>query len=89
MKKPSFDDIVQAVVKRRKRVERVFLVLTLLCAICFPFVGVNYDLSEYLPDFAPTRQALNVMEAEFGYPAWPGSWSKTFPYRKPKTSGTA
>lgn len=68
MKKPSFDDIVQAVVKRRKRVERVFLVLTLLCAICFPFVGVNYDLSEYLPDFAPTRQALNVMEEEFGYP---------------------
>ena len=44
------------------------MVLTLLCACCFPFVGVNYDLSEYLPDFAPTRQALDVMEREFGYP---------------------
>ncbi len=29
---------------------------------------VNYDLSKYLPQFAQTKQALDVMEDEFGYP---------------------
>lgn len=49
-------------------IERLFFIATVICAICFPFVGVNYDLSKYLPRFAPTKQALDVMEAEFGYP---------------------
>lgn len=49
-------------------IERLFFIATVICAICFPFVGVNYDLSKYLPQFAPTKQALDVMEAEFGYP---------------------
>ncbi|MEA4892450.1 MAG: MMPL family transporter [Peptococcaceae bacterium] len=68
MKRLSFDDLTHGIIRHRKRIEKIFLVLTILCAFCFPFVGVNYDLSQYLPDFAPTRQALNVMEKEFGYP---------------------
>lgn len=63
-----FDRIVHLIVSKGKHIERIFLVLTVLCAVCFPFVGVNYDLSKYLPDFAPTKQALDVMEEEFGYP---------------------
>ena len=62
------DRIFTIMVKKRKIVARTFLLLTVLCAVCFPFVGVNYDLSKYLPDAAPTRQALTVMEDEFGYP---------------------
>lgn len=66
--KRLFDRVVHQIVSKGKHIERIFLILTIVCAVCFPFVGVNYDLSKYLPDFAPTKQALDVMEAEFGYP---------------------
>lgn len=66
--KTFFDKAVHLIVNKGKHIERIFLVVTILFAICFPFVGVNYDLSKYLPDFAPTKQALDVMEDEFGYP---------------------
>lgn len=63
-----FQTIVHLIVYRGKAIERFFLIAVILCAVCFPFVGVNYDLSKYLPAFAPTKQALDVMEQEFGYP---------------------
>lgn len=66
--KTFFDKAVHLIVNKGKHIERIFLIVTILFAICFPFVGVNYDLSKYLPDFAPTKQALDVMEDEFGYP---------------------
>jgi len=56
------------IVHRGRIIEKFFIAATIVCAICYPFVGVNYDLSKYLPDFAPTKQALDVMEEEFGYP---------------------
>ncbi len=56
------------IVQRGRIIEKFFIAMTVLCAVCYPFVGVNYDLSKYLPDFAPTKQALDVMEKEFGYP---------------------
>lgn len=56
------------IVQRGRIIEKFFIAVTILCAVCYPFVGVNYDLSKYLPDFAPTKQALDVMEKEFGYP---------------------
>ena len=63
-----FNQVIRFIVYHGKIIEKIFLVTTILCAVCFPFVGVNYDLSKYLPDFAPTKQALDVMEQEFGYP---------------------
>ena len=68
MKKSFSEQIAAFVVRQRNAIMAVFLVLTVLSAICFPFVGVNYDLSKYLPDFASTKQALDVMEDTFGYP---------------------
>lgn len=68
MSKGLIGRFAEFVVRKRNAIERVFLVATVLCAVCFPFVGVNYDLSEYLPASAPTKQALDVMEREFGYP---------------------
>jgi len=56
------------IVHRGRIIEKIFIAATIICAVCYPFVGVNYDLSKYLPDFAPTKQALDVMEEEFGYP---------------------
>lgn len=63
-----FQKVIHQIVYRGKAIERIFFIITVVCAVCFPFVGVNYDLSKYLPQFAPTKQALDVMEAEFGYP---------------------
>ncbi len=63
-----FQRVIHQIVYRGKAIERIFFIITVVCAVCFPFVGVNYDLSKYLPQFAPTKQALDVMEAEFGYP---------------------
>ena len=39
-----------------------------MCLLCIPLVGVNYDLTKYLPDDAPSAQALDIMEEEFTYP---------------------
>lgn len=66
--KSLLDRIVHGIVYRGKMIETVFFLGAIICAICFPFVKVNYDLSKYLPEFAPTKQALDVMEREFGYP---------------------
>ncbi len=63
-----FDHFVHFVVYQGKWIERFFLVATIVCAVCFPLVKVNYDLSKYLPASAKTKQALDVMEEEFGYP---------------------
>lgn len=60
--------VTDFIVRRSKLIECIFVVVVLLSAICFPFVGVNYDLSEYLPERVSSKQGLNVMEAEFGYP---------------------
>lgn len=68
MKSGFFDRLLTSAVKRRNLIEKIFLVLTVCCLLCYPFVGVNYDLSTYLPQSAPTKQALDVMEREFGYP---------------------
>lgn len=66
--KKWFDQMVHLVVTKGKLVKKLFFILTVVCAVCFPFVEVNYDLSKYLPDFAPAKQALDLMEEEFGYP---------------------
>lgn len=55
-------------VEKGKAIEKFFFLAVIICGFCYLFVGVNYDLSKYLPDFAPTKQALDVMEEEFGYP---------------------
>jgi len=68
MKLKGIDKIVHFIVYKGTRIEKAFIAMFLIFAICFPFVGVNYDLSEYLPGTAPSRQALDVMEKEFGYP---------------------
>ncbi len=62
------DRFARFVVRKGRAIEIFFIIATIVCAICYPFVGVNYDLSQYLPQEAPTKQALDVMEDEFGYP---------------------
>ena len=40
----------------------------ILSVIAAPFVEVNYDLTEYLPDTVQSKQGLDLMEEKFGYP---------------------
>ncbi len=56
------------IIQRCRQIEIVFLILVLLSALAAPFVSVNYDLTEYLPDDVQSRAGLNLMEDTFGYP---------------------
>lgn len=60
--------IVNFIVYRSKWIEKIFVVFFLISAICFPFVQINYDLSKYLPGEMPSKQGIDLMEEEFGYP---------------------
>lgn len=62
------DRIIDVVIHRRRMVEKVFAVLVLLSIVANFFISINYDLTEYLPDWAPTMQGINRMEESFGYP---------------------
>ncbi len=60
--------IVDFIVYRSRLIERIFAVLLIISAICLPFVQINYDLSRYLPEDMASKQGINLMEKEFGYP---------------------
>ncbi len=66
-KKHSFS-IVDFIIRQRKGIEIFFVVLTVISAFCYPLVGVNYDLTKYLPSTTKSEQGLTVMKKEFGYP---------------------
>ncbi|WP_243109959.1 efflux RND transporter permease subunit [Clostridium sp. E02] len=68
IKKRPHHDVIDLIVEKGRWIEKIFAVVVIISAICTCFVQVNYDLSEYLPDWAPAKQGLNVMEEEFGYP---------------------
>ena len=53
------------VVDKRVPIICVFAALTVVCAVMKQFVGVDYDMNDYLPDDAPSTVALDVMEDEF------------------------
>ena len=53
------------VVRRRAPIICVFAVLAVVCVVMKQFVGVNYDMNDYLPDDAPSTVALDTMEDEF------------------------
>lgn len=60
--------MVDVIVQKGRWIEKIFAIAVVLSVISACFVHVNYDLSEYLPDWAPAKEGLNRMEEEFGYP---------------------
>lgn len=68
MHKFTLDQVIHFIVHRGKLIEKVFFIAVVLCGLSYPFVGVNYDMSTYLPESTETKQALDLMEDEFGYP---------------------
>lgn len=60
--------LIDFIIHRNRLIEKLFAILFIVSAVCFPFVHVNYDLSKYLPGDMPSRQGIDLMEQEFGYP---------------------
>ena len=60
--------MVDVIVQKGRWIEKIFAIAVILSVISACFVHVNYDLSEYLPDWAPAKEGLNRTEEEFGYP---------------------
>ena len=56
------------IIRQKGWIQAVFILGCILSLVTMLFVNVNYDLTEYLPDWAPSCQGLDVMEREFGYP---------------------
>lgn len=60
--------LARFIIRKKGWIQTVFLVGCVFSLITMLFVNVNYDLTEYLPDDAPSCQGLDLMEREFGYP---------------------
>lgn len=61
-------DLPEFIIKKSKAIEKVFILAVLVSALMAPFVEINYDLTEYLPDTVQSKEGLNKMEETFGYP---------------------
>lgn len=53
------------VVNHRPLVLTVFIIAFIICGICKPQVGVDYDMNDYLPQDSASTVALDLMEQEF------------------------
>ncbi|MDR1797627.1 MAG: MMPL family transporter [Clostridiales Family XIII bacterium] len=51
--------------KHKKLVTAVFFASAAVCAILSTRVAVNYNVADYLPEHAPSTQAIRVMDEEF------------------------
>lgn len=56
----------RGIVKHRKIILVVFILCAVFCAVCQPFISVNYEMNDYLPEDTASTVSLDVMEAEFG-----------------------
>ena len=65
--KPKFS-LPDFILAQSRAIEKLFILLVILSVIAAPFVEVNYDLTEYLPDTVQSKQGLDLMEEKFGYP---------------------
>jgi hypothetical protein len=59
------EKIFRTILKYKKTIVVVFSILTALSLIGNQFVEVNYSMQEYLPDDAPSTEAIDVMDQEF------------------------
>lgn len=54
------------IVRYRKIIGFLFMSLVVVSLMLFPLVGINYDMTEYLQDTMPSKQAINLTREEFG-----------------------
>ncbi|WP_117161026.1 RND family transporter [Paraliobacillus sp. X-1268] len=58
-------DIAARIIKHNKLVVIAFMVIAAISVFSQSFVSVNYNMVDYLPDDAPSTEAMEVMEQEF------------------------
>lgn len=61
-------DLPTFIIEKNRKIEKFFLLAVLLSLLTAPFVEINYDLTEYLPDTVESKKGLDLMEDTFGYP---------------------
>lgn len=54
------------IVKNRNKIGIAFIIAVVFSIFLIPFVRINYDLSEYVPDSEKAKIGLNITEEEFG-----------------------
>ena len=54
------------IVHKRRLISALFILMVIICTLLFPFVGINYDMTEYLQDTLPSKKAINLTDQEFG-----------------------
>ncbi|MCL1805904.1 MAG: MMPL family transporter [Clostridiales bacterium] len=59
------DKLAGGIVKYKNAILVLFIALTLVCAALYLFVGINYNMVDYLPPSAQSTRAVNLMKAEF------------------------
>lgn len=57
--------IANFIVEHSKLLLVLFLVLTVICAVCSRMVTINTDMTKYLPDDSSMKQGMDIMEEEF------------------------
>ncbi|MBQ3309675.1 RND family transporter [Candidatus Saccharibacteria bacterium] len=57
--------LYEFIVRRRLPIVITFIIAAVVCLFLKQLVGVNYDITDYLPDDSPSTQALDVMDKEF------------------------
>lgn len=57
--------IYQWIVDHPKTILITTAVLVVLCAMCMPFIQVDYDMNDYLPEDTASTVALDIMDEEY------------------------
>lgn len=60
------EKLANFIVENRNKIGVIFVVATIISVLLIPFVNINYDLSEYVPDTERAKRGLNIVEEEFG-----------------------
>ena len=61
-------NLADFIVDHNKMIRNIVIVLVVFFSFFAPFVGINYDLTSYLPASEPSKVAIDKMEETFGYP---------------------
>lgn len=57
--------IANWIVDHRRIIVILMLILTVVCGILMPFVGINYDMTKYLPDDSSMKIGIDLMAEDF------------------------
>ena len=58
-------DIANRILKHKKAIVIIFFMLMIISTIAQFFVSVNYNVTDYLPDDAPSTKGMEIMEEQF------------------------